>query len=1386
MLALGALFFLLVSAGTARAALSGTYTIGTSGSENYSSIDAAISALSSNGVSGPVVFRISSGSYTSYGYWLYSVAGMSSTNTVTFQPAVGATVSITGSVTYQGIFTFSGSSYFIIDGNSSSGASVTRGLTITQTYGSSYSAAIFFMNGASYNTVRNAKLISNNYFYLSSSSGGSVVQISSYYGGNGNSYNVIDNNVIGDPTGTYRSPAGVYIYGNSSYPNRGNRITNNRIINFGQGNTSSYSYSGYGIDIYYSPETIIRGNEITMTTEAPNYYNYGIYFYDYYGYSRNSRIDGNNIHDIQGYQPYGYEYHYAIYAYVYDQIDDSLVICNNMLSSTRSNQYYYGLYLSSPYYASNSSINIVNNSFYYSGNYSYYLLEFQVYATPPVFNIQNNVFKLASGTNGYLHYFYFDPSYTPTFYVDHNLYDVPSTGVNGYYGYSYYSTLSSWNTGAGLNQNSITGDPRFLDAANGNLHIDTVAVSLLEGRAVPFSYVPTDIDGNTRSATFPDIGADEGNFNGGGITVAYPNGGEQITAGFPLPVTIVLNRDLPVRIELSLDGGSTWSSMGNFSNAAGRVVDTIVAPNLETNRALVRVISQLNSHEADTSDRVFSLVRPIVTLLAPNGGERLVPTDTAAVRWTSQFVPSSVSVRLDYSTDGGLTWITSASGLSSTNLPGTNTFAWQVPNAPTQKALVRAMLVGVPVGDTSNALFTILPQPAVTVLAPNGGEGIYAGSTYPIRWSSISTDNVRIEYTLDDGTSWTNALQGGIRSVPAYLGEYPWQVPDVETNQARIRVTNDERLRFTDQSDGDFTILKSDLAVLTPITGASYALAQPVTVTWAARNVTSLKVEYSWNNGTSWLTVNPAVDATSTSTLVFTPPAIPTRTAIVRITSNDRPGLTSSTGLFEITESPSIMIFSPVAGDKLIAGSTHQISFETHGISSVDIAYSSNGGVSWSSIATGIQSWRGIFDWNVPTITTSKGLIRITQSGGSVSATSGQFSIINAPRPALHVLVPNGGESYTEGDQIMIRWTYADVSLVTVSYSSDDGATWNTIQANVAANLGALQWTVPSSPGTKYLVRVSGVGASDQSDATFTVLRKLHPAITVVYPNGGETLTEGDTVAVQWSATDIPGNVDVSFSSDAGSNWQLIRTVPSTPGQLSWIVPTMVSNNVVIRVSDPVSSVFDVSDAPFAVQARLVPALQVITPNTATETWSEGSTATVTWAAQKVSQINIKVSIDGGTTFRDLAQAVDATLGTWSWSVDHMSNDTLHSLVVRIVDASNPSLFDDSDQPFGFIPRKVSDVATTAVTGRGLALEGAYPNPVSDRMEIRWYQSSSSTAVVRIYAASGRLLGETPLGTLGAGEQRSAIHVDGLSSGVYLYELGTNNGTLRGTFVVAR
>ncbi|WP_139316609.1 right-handed parallel beta-helix repeat-containing protein, partial [Algoriphagus marinus] len=97
-----ALFFqFLVGGYQAKAqGLTGTYTIGASG--DYLSFNGAVSALNTNGVSGPVIFNVADGTYSEQ-IVLGPITGSSATNTITFQSLSGNAANVVLSHTAIGV-----------------------------------------------------------------------------------------------------------------------------------------------------------------------------------------------------------------------------------------------------------------------------------------------------------------------------------------------------------------------------------------------------------------------------------------------------------------------------------------------------------------------------------------------------------------------------------------------------------------------------------------------------------------------------------------------------------------------------------------------------------------------------------------------------------------------------------------------------------------------------------------------------------------------------------------------------------------------------------------------------------------------------------------------------------------------------------------------------------------------------------------------------------------------------------------------------------------------------------------------------------------------------------------------------------------------------------
>jgi len=185
-----------------------------------------------------------------------------------------------------------------------------------------------------------------------------------------------------------------------------------------------------------------------------------------------------------------------------------------------------------------------------------------------------------------------------------------------------------------------------------------------------------------------------------------------------------------------------------------------------------------------------------LVLTSPVGNEVWEAGSVHPITWTAQ--PTVGDIKLEYSADGGASWTTI---IGST--PNDGRYDWTVPGLPSAACLVRISenVGGGPV-DTSETVFSIVSQPTIVLRSPNGGERWYGGSYYDIAWSSsLSGGNVRLEYSIDNGSSYTTIVAS-----TANTGTYAWAVPSVVSATCLVRVSEAPSGSPSDASDVPFAI----------------------------------------------------------------------------------------------------------------------------------------------------------------------------------------------------------------------------------------------------------------------------------------------------------------------------------------------------------------------------------------------------------------------------------------------------------------------------------------------------------------------------------------------------------------------------------------------------
>jgi hypothetical protein len=88
-----------------------------------------------------------------------------------------------------------------------------------------------------------------------------------------------------------------------------------------------------------------------------------------------------------------------------------------------------------------------------------------------------------------------------------------------------------------------------------------------------------------------------------------------------------------------------------------------------------------------------------------------------------------------------------------------------------------------------------------------------------------------------------------------------------------------------------------------------------------------------------------------------------------------------------------LTLTAPAVGDNWIVGTSRNITWTEQNVGSVDLAYSTNGGTNWISIATAVENVTS-HPWTIPNTPSATCKVRVRDTADStVSSTSGTFSI---------------------------------------------------------------------------------------------------------------------------------------------------------------------------------------------------------------------------------------------------------------------------------------------------------------------------------------------------------------------------------------------------------
>jgi len=752
------------------------------------------------------------------------------------------------------------------------------------------------------------------------------------------------------------------------------------------------------------------------------------------------------------------------------------------------------------------------------------------------------------------------------------------------------------------------------------------------------------------------------------VNLTSPNGGEALRVGRQEIIKWKAGYTNSLNIEYSTNSGTDWLLVANNVVPTDTIYNWTV-PNTESDSCKLRIYDNTATSVGDTSTNVFSIYKPFVTVIRPNGGERLRVGAVDSIRWNSKRV-DAVSILL--STDNGLSWEPVVNSVGSVGY-----YAWTVPNKISTNCKIQIRNANEPaMFDYSDAVFEIY-QPKVTVVSPNGGERWRMGTVQNITWTSSDINNVKIELSKDDGLTYPVTITP---SVSASTGVFPWTVPldTVDYENCKIKISDALTYDYTDVTDQRFAMYLPKLTVTDPNGGEIYRVGSSQIIRWNSKNVPNVKIEYSTDNGVNWILIT-SITSGNSQAYGWTIPNTVSKLCRVKITDiTETTFYDISDNTFEIFQ-PAVQVLSPNGGEIWQAGSTKDIKWISNNIDKVKIEYSTNNGVNWQVITTTAIADSGFYSWEIlSTLSSTQCKVKVT-SANEEELTDASDAVFTIYRPVLALISPNGNETWRTKTEQVIKWTSDNIQNIKLEYTTNNGLTWLDINSSIPASVGSYKWVVPITPSNNCRVKISDVideAIFDQSDNTFVI---YNPTITLTAPNGTERWKVGTKKNITWEYTWIQ-NVKIEYSTNGGLNWRVINAnTPSINKSYQWTVEDFPSTNCLVRISDVNEATLnDSSDTAFTIYN---PKITVTSP-VKNDYWRSGSKHEITWSSNDVTNVKIEYSSDNGESWDPVENSVLASVGKYNWSIPYIPNSVSDSCKIRITDLDDPTVLGYSDNNF--------------------------------------------------------------------------------------------------------
>jgi peptidyl-prolyl cis-trans isomerase A (cyclophilin A) len=267
-----------------------------------------------------------------------------------------------------------------------------------------------------------------------------------------------------------------------------------------------------------------------------------------------------------------------------------------------------------------------------------------------------------------------------------------------------------------------------------------------------------------------------------------------------------------------------------------------------------------------------------------------------------------------------------------------------------------------------DSIRVVTGEPAITITTPPAGTKWNGFVDNDITWDSEFVADVKIEFSTNNGQSWSEIVE----TTSANTRSYEWPAPYVTSTECLVKISDAANPGVFAVSEEPFTLCQLDL---TYPTGFGYSrVGSPLEITWTSELVGDLTLAYKISNVGEWITIAEGIPA-SNNAYTWIPTEV-TSWCKVRITETAYPGVFDETDNFFLVFQLDLM--SPLGGEVFDGDSQIDITWESEIISTIKIEFSPDGGENWSTVVASTSVGNSPYNWTVPNITSDDCYIKIT------------------------------------------------------------------------------------------------------------------------------------------------------------------------------------------------------------------------------------------------------------------------------------------------------------------------------------------------------------------------------------------------------------------------